>query len=309
MLGMVPGNGHPYSWSAIVNGYDRAAMASCPYPVIPAYLGAQPPGEVRVPGARVTHIWTDDPADAPRVARASLIPHVLARAEDAIGQVDAAFIASGDGYDHVARARPFVEAGLPVFVDKPLALTVEGLRTFLAWRKAGARILSSSGLRFAPALDPLLADRSSLGELRWIAALSCKDWENYAVHALEPVFRVLGAGFLSARLESRPGLETAHLLHRSGVQITLPVIADGGVALGTLHLAGTGGQATLKLTDTYGAFRRQVVSFIDYVRAGGPDPYPFSDTIEIMAVLMAALRSRESGSRRVDISEILSDLG
>ena len=35
MLGMIPGNGHPYSWSAIVNGFDPAAMAACPYPVIP----------------------------------------------------------------------------------------------------------------------------------------------------------------------------------------------------------------------------------------------------------------------------------
>ena len=42
MLGMIPGNGHPYSWSAIVNGFDPEAMAACPYPVIPRYLGAQP---------------------------------------------------------------------------------------------------------------------------------------------------------------------------------------------------------------------------------------------------------------------------
>ena len=35
MLGMVDGNGHPYSWSAIFNGYDRAAMAGCPFAGIP----------------------------------------------------------------------------------------------------------------------------------------------------------------------------------------------------------------------------------------------------------------------------------
>ena len=43
MLGMVEGNGHPYSWSAIFNGYDRAAMAKCPYPTIPDYLNKEPP--------------------------------------------------------------------------------------------------------------------------------------------------------------------------------------------------------------------------------------------------------------------------
>ena len=35
MLGMVDGNGHPYSWSAIFNGYDPEEMAECPYATIP----------------------------------------------------------------------------------------------------------------------------------------------------------------------------------------------------------------------------------------------------------------------------------
>lgn len=33
MLGMSEGNGHPYSWSAMFNGYDREKMtAGCPFP-------------------------------------------------------------------------------------------------------------------------------------------------------------------------------------------------------------------------------------------------------------------------------------
>jgi len=49
MLGMIEGNGHPYSWSAIINGrYDTRAMARCPYPVIPQYLSAQPLGALGI---------------------------------------------------------------------------------------------------------------------------------------------------------------------------------------------------------------------------------------------------------------------
>ncbi len=44
ILGMIEGNGHPWSWSAIINGFDRAKLAACPYPVIPHYMNAQPPG-------------------------------------------------------------------------------------------------------------------------------------------------------------------------------------------------------------------------------------------------------------------------
>jgi hypothetical protein len=306
---MIPGNGHPYSWSAIVNGFDPAAMATCPFPVIPRYLGAQPAGTVRIPLAQVTHLWTDTPAEAAHVAAASLIPHIVARPEDVIGHVDAVVIATDDGFDHGRRARPFIEAGLPVFIDKPLALSVEDLRTFVRWQKAGAHILSSSGMRYAPELDPL-PQGAKVGELRWIAATCCKTWERYGIHLLEPVFRLLGPGFVSVRLESSAtnGTEVAHLLHRNGVQLTLPVMYDAGPAHGLLTLCGLEGAHTLRFTDTYTAFRRQMVSFVDFVRAGGVSAYPFSETVELMCVLIAGIRSRAEQSRRVAVAEILEQV-
>ena len=307
MLGMIPGNGHPYSWSAIINGYDPAAMASCPYPVIPKYLGAQPPGSIGIPGARVTHVWTDAAAEARSVATAALIGDVLERPEDAIGRVDAVLVATDDGLDHVRRARPFIEAGLPVFVDQPLATSLHELRTFVAWNRAGARLLSSSGLRYAPELEALLQDLPSLGELRWVTGVSIKTWERYGIHLLEPLYRIVGPGFESIRLESRPGLEIAHLVHRSGVQLSLPVIQDGGGSFGTLLVCGTSGQRTIRFGDTYTNFRRQLVSFITFVRTGF-SPYPFAETVELMAILIAGLRSRETGSRRVQLAEIISQL-
>src|SRR6185369_11220750 len=94
MLGMIEGNGHPYSWSAIINGYRPDLMAACPYPAIATYLGKQPLETVRIPGARVTHIWTDNPEEAPKVAAASRIENVVQRPEDVIGKVDAVVLAT-----------------------------------------------------------------------------------------------------------------------------------------------------------------------------------------------------------------------
>lgn len=306
MLGMIPGNGHPYSWSAIVNGFDPAVMASCPYPVITQYMSARPLSSVGIPGAKVTHLWTDNPAEADHVAKAALIPHIVRRPEEVISQVDGVIIATDDGTDHVRRARPFVEAGLPVFVDKPLATSVEEMRTFLAWEKAGAKVLSSSGLRYAPELDAYPAAFTALGELRWMCGLSCKTWERYGIHLLEPLFRLVGPGFLSVRLESGPNVEIAHLTHRSGVQLTLPVIYDGGATFGQMQLCGTKGQASFKFSDTYTGFRRQMMAFVDFVRSGGVAPYPFAETVEMMAVLIAGVQSRTEKSRRVEVAEIQS---
>lgn len=308
MLGMIEGNGHPYSWSAIINGYDPEAMAACPFPVIPKYLGAQPLESVRIPAANVTHIWTDNPADAELVAKASLIPNVVEKPEDVIGQVDAVLISTDDGFDHVWRARPFAEAGLPVFIDKPMATSLEDLKTFVDWQRTGARILSSSSLRFAPELvDDCLPKLAELGDLRWISGISIRSWEKYGIHLLEPLYRLAGPGFHSIRMESQPGLEVAHLQHNSGIQLTIPMIHDGGPAFGIVQVCGTQGQTSFRFSNTYINFRRLMSTFVEYVRSGTP-PYPFDETVELMAILIAGLRSRAEGSRRVEISEITKAL-
>ena len=201
-----------------------------------------------------------------------------------------------------------MEANIPVFVDKPLALTIEDLQTFIGWQKGGARILSSSGLRYAPELNPYCDGKISpeVGNLRWYSCVTPKTWERYGIHILEPAARILGPGFRSVRLESAPGLEIAHVTHRSGVQITLPVIADTG-AFGLMQLCGTAGGVSIRLADTYTAFREQLVSFIEFVRTGQA-PHTFADTVELMCVLVAGLKSRREGSRRVEIEEVSTRL-
>ncbi len=307
MLGMIEGNGHPYSWSGIINGYDSAEMAKCPYASIPVYMGRQPLDSVRIPGARVTHIWTDDPADAPKVAAASLIENVVSAPEEVIGQVDAVIIATDDGTDHVRRARPFVEAGLPVFVDKPLATTPEELAQFINWHREGRIILSTSGMRYAPEMQLSDAQRVHLGDLRWITSFTCKTWERYGIHALEAVEPLLGPGFLTVQAQSDASGDLMHLTHRSGVRVTIGALHDAYGSFGAVHLYGTKGDLSLKLTDTYHAFHGQLVAFIEMLRSG-QRPLPFSETVELMAALIAGIRSRESGGAPIRVADILDAL-
>lgn len=307
MLGMIEGNGHPYSWSAIVNGFDPAAMAECPYPAILDYLGKQRVEAVRIPCARVTHIWTDDPADAPKVAAASLIEHVVARPEDVIGHVDAVIISTDDGDDHIRRAQPFIEAGLPVFVDKPMATNIADLRHFVRWHETGATILSTSGMRYAPAMRLSDEQRALLGDMRWITSFTCKTWERYGIHALEAVEPLLGPGFLTVQALSDNGGDVMHLTHRSGVRVTIGALHDAYGSFGAVHLYGTKGQLPLRLDDTYSAFRAQLVAFIDMLRTG-TRPLPFDETVELMAVIIAGRRSREQNGALINVADILSEI-
>ena len=306
MLGMVEGNGHPYSWSAIINGeYDAARMAECGYPAIPEYLGAQPAEALGIPGTMVTHVWCDDPADAERVAATTFIPNVVEQPENVIGQVDAVIIPTDKGWEHVERARPFIEAGLPVFVDKPLADNEDDLRQFVEWQAAGKAILSTSCMRYAREYAQLRNRLAEVGSLRLITMTMSKSWERYGIHALEGVYPFLPpGGWISVRHGGDAERNIMHLRHRDGVDVLLAVVADLFGAFGHLRLYGTRDAIGADFDDMFNAFKDQLVAFVTYLRTGQL-PFEFSQTVELVKLVIAGLRSRERHGAIIELAEIL----
>jgi hypothetical protein len=309
MLGCTSGNGHPYSWSAIFNGYDRDAMTrECPFAGIPQYLNKQPPDTVTIPGAKVTHICCtgDGGFTAEHVAKCSLISNVVEKPIDVIGQVDAVIVATDIGAEHVERIRPFVEAELPVFVDKPLVDNEADLKTVAGWVRGGSAIMSSSCMRYAKEYLPYRLSTHELGELRFLSITTPKSWERYGIHALESIYPILGPGFVSVRNTGTAERNIVHLVHRRGADVVVAATADMFGAFGCLQLCGTAGHAHVASADTFFAFKAQLAAFIDFLRTG-VRPFPFAETVELMQLLIAGIRSREQGGRQVALTEIEAD--
>lgn len=303
MLGMVEGNGHPFSWSAIINGYDKDAMAKGPYPLITEYLRKQPPETFGIPGTKVTHVWTDNPNDAVQVSRCSLVPNVVDRAEDVIGHVDAVIVATDNGSEHVDRCRPFVEVGLPVFVDKPLVDNIEDLRIFRRWISEGKAIMSSSCMRYCKEFAPYRMSSHDLGELRLVCTYIVKTWERYGIHALESAYPILGPGFVSARNTGTCESNIVHCKHRSGADLVAATCLDMYGSFGILTLCGTKDHAELHVRDFFYCFKAQLAEFVKFLRTG-VRPFPFDETDELMRLIIAGIWSREQGGREVLLSEI-----
>ena len=305
MLGMIPGNGHPYSWSAIINGrYDAAVMADCGYPAIPRYLGNQDPQALGIDGARVTHVWCDRPEDAQKVAAASYIDVVVDDARDVIGQVDAVIIATDAGGEHLERARPFIEAGLPVFIDKPLTDRADHLRQFVQWWQQGKPIMSTSSMRYAREFAALRSQLPTVGELRLIAVTMAKSWERYGIHALEAVYGLLEpGGWLDVVNSGTDDRNIVHARHASGVDVVLAVTHDLLGAFGQVTVAGTKNTVHSSFVDTFAAFKAQLEAYVAYLRSGKL-PFDYAQTVEQMKVIIAGIDSRQSGGRRVALKEI-----
>ncbi len=307
VIGLTPGNGHPYSWSAMFNGYDRQAMTKeCPYAGIPEYLNKQPEDTVRIPGARVTHICCVGEGEftAEHVAKCSLIPKVVAKPQMVIGEVDAVIIATDIGSEHVERATPFVEAGIPIFVDKPMVDNPKDLRVFNDWVQEGKMILCSSCMRYVKEFLPYRESTHNLGELRYVSITTAKKWETYGIHALEAIYPIVGPGFVSARNTGTYERNVVHFTHERGIDVVVVASADMYGGFGVLGLCGTAGFDQLAIKDSFYSFRAQLESFIEYLRTG-TRPFPYAETEELMRMVIAGIQSREQGGAEILLKEIL----
>ena len=300
ILGMTEGNGHPYSWSAMFNKYNKEAMtAECPFPVIPAYLNKEDYDSIGIPGAKIEFICCDDRKDAEHVAKCSLIPNIVDKPEDMIGKVDAVIIATDIGSEHVSRAKPFIDAGIPLFIDKPLCDNREDLEFFKNARANGAKIISSSSMRYCKELLPYLNGHfNEVGKTRLITYSMPKKWETYGIHALEAVFALTGPGFVSIRNVGSDRRNIVHLKHKNDFDVVISNIYDFCGA--PLTIQGTAGTVAINIQDSYFAFRTQLVKFIEYLRTE-QEPVPFSHTEELMKLVIGGIESRNENGREIMI--------
>jgi len=303
MLGMTEGNGHPYSWSIIINGkYNATALAECPYAAIIDYISKQPQNTLGIEGAEVTHVWTDDPEDAKHVAKVAEIANVVSDPKDVIGKVDAVLVATDIGSEHIKRCKPFIEAGIPIFIDKPLCDNANDLKIFNKWMLEGKPFISSSAMRFAKEFEPYHLSTNELGDLRYINVTMAKSWEKYGIHALETLYPIVGPGFISVQNTGKNDRNIVHLRHKSGVDINIASIYDMLGGFGMITLAGTKAGIQIRTNDTYYAFKKQLVSYINFLKTG-EYPVPWKETYELMQLVIAGIKSREENGNIIKIQQ------
>lgn len=268
IIGLSPGNGHPYSWSAICNGYDPGAMASCGFPVIPAYLGKQEWPAARLDGVEVTHVWTQDRPLSEAVAAAAHIGAVVDKPADMIGCVDGVLLARDDAENHAKFALPFLTAGMPIYIDKPLALTSAAADALYAEERFPGQIFTCSALRYAEEFRPTEADWAEIGPVRMISGTVPKCWETYAVHLIDPILSTLGADLSFERVVKVPiGTDGRRLIARREDGVLLDVTTLGTDTVGPLsfRIHGRDGWKEFAFRETFPAFRAALADFAEGV--------------------------------------------
>lgn len=270
VIGLSSGNGHPYSWSAIINGYSPGAMGDCGFPVITQYLAAQRWPEARILGAEVTHVWAESRDVANQVARASLIENVVDSPEEMIGSVDAVLLARDDAENHLRYAAPFLKAGIPIYIDKPIALSIAAMRELYNLQRFEGQIFTCSALRYASELILTSEDKAAIGNIHVIQASTPKSWEKYAVHIIEPVLNMFDSCIRLTGSDSiKFGVGGRSLVARfaGGVTAQFNSLGDAVTPI-SIRVHGDIGWREFVFSDSFHAFKAALQDFIDGVRTG-----------------------------------------
>ncbi len=283
VVGSSPGNGHPYSFSAIFNGYDPGLMRAAGWGVVANYLEARPAKDFGIDGFSVSHVWSSTEGEAERIAAASRVPNVAHSLHEMAESVDAVLIARDDPESHVALAQPFLDSGLPVLIDKPLTVNAAELDLFQPYLDTG-QLFSSSSMRFSTELKGL----ATSGKALVVSGSGPKDWCRYGVHLVEGVLAHVDVGRPVAITRHLGGHESFSVETSSGTILRFDVCGDAPVGF-SFHRISSDGAASARVSDNFSMFKQMLEAFCRQVADNRPAIDP-ADTTEVVALVIAGHR-------------------
>ena len=299
IIGISNGNGHPFSFSSIINGYSDSGLAASGWPGINAYVRRRDPSEFGFDGVQVTHAWTQDQEVTQKLCASSRIPHVVEAPEDMIGNVDGVIIARDDYENHLGIAQPFLKAGLHVFIDKPLSVDIDELRFFRGYLESG-KLMSCSGMRYAKELDEPRSSLAAYGEIRLIRGAILNSWEMYGVHLLDAILNVVRSKPVSVVSIDAPHVSVAVQMD-DGVVLQLDALGEFCKCF-RIDIFGTKQITYHEITDNFSMFRRLLWHFAQSIKTGLP-VIDSNHTLSVMQLLIAGRLARNE-RRKVPLDEI-----
>ncbi len=293
VIGLSEGNGHPYSWSAIFNGYDKNKMENCGYPAIPNYLNKQKFPDAKIKEGKVTHIWTQDINLSKHIASAALIENIVTDYKELIENVDAILLARDDAENHFEFAKPFLKAGMPIYIDKPLALTVSEAEKIISLQSYEGQLFSCSAYRYAPELELNDEKKKIVGNILSIRGYVQKSWEKYAVHIIEPMLKLIpDRGEIADSKMQRSGDKAfLSVFFKNGIDIQIKTFGNYKVPT-SLKIIGTKGNITINFNDTFKAFRSTLRNFIDGI-INKDIRIPSNEIIDVIKIIELGKKTNE----------------
>jgi len=220
---------------------------------------------------------------------------LVEKPDEMIGKVDGMLIESQEGTPHYERAKPFLEAGIPCFIDKPFTCSVDHARKIidLAEQKK-VPIFSSSSLRYAPDLVQFTKEEKHGKVLGAMTYGPASEHErnpglfHYGIHAVEILYTLMGSGCdrVSCVYEKNAEVTTGHW--KDGRVASVRGIRSGKADYGAIAFCEKGVQA---IPISTGLIYRELLKKIVEMFQTGKSPLDPAVTLEIVGFIESAHKS------------------
>lgn len=225
--------------------------------------------------------------------------------DELLTKVDVVLLETNDGRPHLEQVIPVLKAGVPVFVDKPVAGSlVDALAIYKAASHYKTPLFSSSSLRYADGAKEI--GKGSAGEILGCDAYSPCSLEKthpdlfwYGIHGVETLFTVMG-----------PGCESVVRVHSPDCDVVVGQWKDGrigtfrGSRSGKRGYGGTAfGTKGIVQIGTFSGYDPLLVEIVKFFRTKKA-PVTAQETLEIYAFMEAADESKRQQGKPVKIQAV-----
>lgn len=176
----------------------------------------------KFPGVKVEYVWGETADFAQKASDDGRIPTIVTDPAEMLGKVQAVIVDHRHPQYHLPAALPFIEAGIPTFVDKPFCYRVADGRPFLARARAlGTPVTSYSSIAYSSATFDIRDQVQEMeGEIRQIIASGPADLNSpyggiffYGVHLVQPIMFIFGEDIHRVRVTRQGKAATATLAY------------------------------------------------------------------------------------------------
>ncbi len=231
--------------------------------------------------------------------------------EELADYVDIGFIQGCNWDKHLEHARPFLDRGKPVFIDKPIVGNIRDCVKLEKLVSSGKVILGSSSMRYAEEVVTYVEKPvEERGETLSIFASIGSDEFNYAIHAVEAICGVHGLGAVSTRFVGRAESdgkigETYFIKFADGVTAVYTV-CHGTWQPSDMTIVTTKSTYSFRIDTSkiYGALLDRICASIE---SNSRQVATIQELTESIRIMLAGRISRESGGVEVRIDDIPED--
>ena len=255
----------------------------------------------KLKGCSVDYVWGETPEFAAHAAKDGHISHIVKTPKEMLGKVDAVIVDHRHAKYHLKAVWPFVEAGIPTFVDKPFCYRAcEGKEFLKLAKKKGVPVTSFSALIHQRAFEQFRERLSGLGSVVSASTYGPADLKSqwggiffYGIHQVEMALYAFGFDVKAVIVTKSGRNATAQLVYPTGLIVSMAFVKEGAPGFGIGAVGAKGALYTPVAMDK-DPYLTGVKTFVDMFRTG-KQPLTHEQLLKPVQVLEALEKSVATG--------------